>query len=315
MEQAQPTSRVRGRAVERARVRPERPTPPIVIIGMSRSGTTLVGRLLESQPDVHLETEPHMLWKAGSFRHLADDVVEDDPAAVEWIRDTLLAAAGPHTLVEKSPVNCLRPDLVHRVFPEARIVYIERDAARCIDSNYRRTLNQDSLKPSIVIRKYLAPRRGHRDLGTHLDATGGRSLREQVRPVDWVPFTAYAARMMWLRQTKGPLPFGPKTEGFAEIVRRDGALAYHVEVFRIAQERKLRFEELYGDNLASFRLENLQSDPTEIARLHDFCGFAVDRSNIDETIGRFDPDLVDRASRSGPYDEEIQRLMRAQGVT
>ena len=62
--------------------------------------------------------------------------------------------------------------------------------------------------------------------------------------------------MLWLRQTKGPLPFGPKTEGFAEIVRREGALAYHVEVFRIAQERKLRFEELYGDNLASFRLES-----------------------------------------------------------
>ena len=54
---------------------------PIVIIGMSRSGTTLVGRLLESQPDVHLETEPHMLWKAGSFAHLADDVVEDDARA------------------------------------------------------------------------------------------------------------------------------------------------------------------------------------------------------------------------------------------
>jgi Sulfotransferase family len=287
---------------------------PIVIIGMSRSGTTLVGRLLERHAGVHLETEPHMLWKAGSFRHLADDVVEDDPKAAAWIREALLSAAGSRTLVEKSPVNCLRPDLVHRVFPDARIVYIERDAARCIDSNYRRTLNEESLKPSTVFRKYLAPRRGNGDLGAHLDATGGRKLRDQVRPSEWPMFAFYASRLMWVRKTKGPLPFGPKTEGFVDIVRRSGALGYHVQVYRIAQDRKARFEALYGDHLASFRLESLQTDPDEIARLYAFCGFPVDRSSIADTITGFDDGLVERASRPGPHDEEIQRLMKAQGV-
>jgi hypothetical protein len=288
---------------------------PILIIGMSRSGTTLVGRLIESQGGVHLETEPHMVWKAGSFRHVADDTVEDDARAAAWIRQTLLAAAGDDVLVEKSPVNCLRPDLVHRVFPDARIVYVERDAQRCIDSNYRRTLNGESLKPSIVIRKYLTPRRGDRDFGAHLDATGGRALHAQIRPRDWLPFAVYTLRLLWLRQTKGPLPFGPKAEGFVDIVNRDGALAYHVEVFRIAKERKARFEELYGTRMASFRLEALQSDPVEIERLLGFCGFTVDRSSIEELVAGFDRNLVDRASQPGPYDGEIDRLMKAQGVT
>jgi hypothetical protein len=287
---------------------------------MSRSGTTLVARLLEAQPGVHLETEPHMLWKAGSFRHLADDVVEDDPRATAWIRDELLSAAGARTLVEKSPVNCLRPDLVHRVFPDARIVYVERDAARCIASNYRRTLSQQSLKPSLVVRKYLTPKRAHRDrehydFGAHLDASGGRSLRHQVRPEDWVPFSIYAGRMLWLRESKGPLPFGPKADGFVEFVRRDGPLAYHVEVFRIAKERKRRFETLYGGSLATFRLEALQSDVAEIARLYEFCALPVERSSIDAVIRGFDRDLVARASRSGPHDAEIHRLMTADGVT
>src|SRR3954463_5792450 len=116
-----------GAASSRSR-RMRRMATPIVIIGMSRSGTTFVGRLLESRPGVHLETEPHMVWKAGSFAHLADDVVEDDARAAAWIRHTLLDAAGDRTLVEKSPVNCLRPELVYRVFPDARIVYVERDA-------------------------------------------------------------------------------------------------------------------------------------------------------------------------------------------
>jgi hypothetical protein len=298
---------------------------PIVIIGMSRSGTTFVARLLEAQPGVHLETEPHMLWKAGSFTHLADDVVEDDARATAFIRHTLIRAAGDRTLVEKSPVNCLRPDLVHRVFPDARIVYVERDATRCIDSNYRRTLKQESLKPSIVLRKYLTPKRARRttpdpatpdpdahDFGVHLDATGGRALHTQIRRRDWAPFVVYAARLMWLRQRTGALPFGPKTEGFAEIVRTRGALAYHVEVYRIAQDRKARFEALYGDRLASFRLESLQSNPGEIERLYAFCGVPVDRSRIEDTIRGFDRELVDRASRPGPDDAEIQRLMKAQ---
>ena len=288
---------------------------PIVIIGMSRSGTTFVARLLESQPGVHLETEPHMLWKAGSFAHLADDVVEDDARAAAWIRHTLLGAAGAGTLVEKSPVNCLRPDLVHRVFPDARIVYVERDAQRCIDSNYRRTLKQESLKPSIVIRKYLAPKRGASDFGAHLDATGGRALRTQVRPRDWLPFVRYTARLLWLRVRTGALPFGPKTEGFAETVQTRGPLAYHVEVYRIAKERKARFESLYGDRLGTFRLEALQSSSSEIERLYAFCGFPVDRSRIEETIRGFDRELVDSASQSGPDDEEIHRLMQAQGLS
>ena len=297
---------------------------PIVIIGMSRSGTTFVARLLAAQPGAHLETEPHMVWKAGSFAHVADDVVEDDARATAFIRATLLRAAGDGTLVEKSPVNCLRPDLVHRAFPDARIVYVERDAQRCIDSNYRRTLKQESLKPSIVIRKYLAPRHGAQrhgasttdttDFGAHLDATGGRPLHTQIRPRDWLPFTIYTLRLMWLRQRHGALPFGPKTDGFADIVQTRGPLAYHVEVYRIAKNRKLRFEELYGDRLATFRLEDLQSDPSEIGRLYAFCGFPVDRSKIEETIRGFDRSLVERASQSGPDDEEIHRLMKAQGL-
>ena len=287
---------------------------PIVIIGMSRSGTTFVARLLESRPGVHLETEPHMVWKAGSFAHIADDVVEDDARAAAWIRHTLLDAAGSRTLVEKSPVNCLRPELVHRVFPDARIIYVERDAKRCIDSNYRRTLNHESMKPSIALRKYLTPKRTDRDFGAHLDATGGRSLRQQIRPRDWLPFTIYTVRLLWTRQTKGPLPFGPKTDGFVDIVRRRGPLAYHVEVLRIAQERKARFVELYGDRLSEFRLEALQTDPAEIERLFTFCGFESDRASIDAIIGDFDRELVDRASRPGPHDSEIHQLMKTQGV-
>ena len=206
---------------------------------------------------------------------------------------------------------------MHRVFPDARIVYIERDAARCIDSNYRRTLNQESLKPSIVMRKYLAPQATRPATATSAPTSTPPAAARCVSRCDrrLGAVLDLRDRMLWLRQTKGPLPFGPKTEGFADIVRRDGPLAYHVEVYRIAKERKRRFEALYGDEPrelpargAAIRSRRDRA-PLRLLRV------PVDRSSIDETI-RASTRISSTARRDpGPYDEEIHRLMRAQGVT
>ena len=127
---------------------------PIVIVGMPRSGTTLVSHLLGSLPEVHLEIEPHVLWKAGNFSYLADDEFDIKPDCTAWIRHKLLAASEGRVLVEKSPVNSIRPQLVHAVLPDAKIVFVERDIVRCVDSNLKRSFGKDSFKFSIILKKY-----------------------------------------------------------------------------------------------------------------------------------------------------------------
>jgi len=127
---------------------------PIVIVGMARSGTALVSHVLGSLPNVHTEIEPHALWKSNNFKYLNDEEYDITEKIVKNIREKLTNNLNGQRLVEKSPINSLRPYLVHAVFPDAKIVYLEREPVRCIYSNYIRSLKKDSFKLSIILKKY-----------------------------------------------------------------------------------------------------------------------------------------------------------------
>ena len=277
---------------------------------MARSGTTLVSHLLGSLDSVHLEIEPHVLWKAGNFRHLSDNEFSIRPQAVDWIRRTLLAASGEKTLIEKSPVNCIRPALVHAVFPEARIVYVERDPVCCVNSNLKRSLTRDSFRFSIIFRKYFRYT-GSEDLN---GAIGKRKLHQQLRLADLPMFLIYSLRMMWLRNVRNLLPFGPKLKGFQDTVAREGLVGYHVNVMVEAVRCKKMFRELYGPRFKTFQLEELQRKPEEIRRLYDYCGFSVSDKFIHQMMETFNAEKVSFVSMRGENGQEIEKRLAAAGV-
>ena len=103
---------------------------PILIVGMPRSGTTLVEQILSSHPDVDGGGEL-TFWgeRASSFRTNA--AREIDPA---WVQEAahdyraLLAAfsATAQRVTDKRPNNFLFLGLVHAVFPWARVIHCRR---------------------------------------------------------------------------------------------------------------------------------------------------------------------------------------------
>src|ERR1043166_4169831 len=98
---------------------------PIIIVGMARSGTTLVSHVIGSLPRTKIEVEPHALWRSGNFKYLNDEQYTINEKITGNIRSKLMRNLEGRILVEKSPINSLRPYLVNAVFPEARIVYVE----------------------------------------------------------------------------------------------------------------------------------------------------------------------------------------------
>ena len=292
---------------------------PIMIIGLPRSGTTLVSRLLGLMPGVHVEMEPHLIWKAGNFHYLEDDRFDIRHDVTRWIRDKFLHSSGVQQLVEKSPVNCIRPQLVREVFPDARILYIERDPVRCIYSNYQKSVRRESLKASIVIRKYLLskpPSSSHDGglnlLGQTLTATGGRPFSDQLRIQDGPGFSWYLLRMLYLRYVKKTVPFGPKLRGFGNQVEQDGLLAYHLRVYRKAQACRKTFQEDYGDAMGSFRMEAILDNPEEMKRLYQWAGFEAGDQFIQDIYQKLNPELIRGSRQPGPLDGQIRRLL-AQG--
>lgn len=278
---------------------------PILIVGMARSGTTLVSHILGSLPDVHIEVEPHALWKSGNFKYLDDEKYDTEDKIVANIRKKFTKDLQGKTLIEKSPINCLRPYLVHKVFPEAKIVYIERDPVRCIYSNYSRSLKKDSFKLSIILKKYFVYT-GSRDLE---GAISERRLFNQISFRDIPRFLQYSIKMFYLRQVVGALPFGPKLKNFVTIVKNQGLLFYHVTVFKAAKKYKKIYNDLYGSNMQTFSMENIMNDPNEIKRMLEFIRFPYSEEWVQKIQNSFDSERIKESSEPKAADKEILALL------
>ncbi len=103
---------------------------PVFIVGMVRSGTTLVADRLGRRPGVRNRGELPFI------AHLAQRLIQQgltrDPAALEHARQIYLAHlcqddAPAHWYVDKHPLNFRYLDQLAMLFPQARVIYCRRD--------------------------------------------------------------------------------------------------------------------------------------------------------------------------------------------
>jgi tetratricopeptide (TPR) repeat protein len=97
---------------------------PIFVIGMPRSGTSLVEQILASHPDVHGAGELTL------FDRAIEQVGTDDLTALGARYIALVDEAAPadKRVVDKLPSNFRHVALLHAALPRARIVHCVRDA-------------------------------------------------------------------------------------------------------------------------------------------------------------------------------------------
>ena len=113
----------------------------IFIVGLPRSGTTLLERILTGLPGVRSNGESdyfgRALLAAAPGRAAADGSAQDVPArraASDW--DAVAAgyvrladpAGSRSTIIEKLPLNYLHLGAIHRALPQARLVVVSRSA-------------------------------------------------------------------------------------------------------------------------------------------------------------------------------------------
>jgi Flp pilus assembly protein TadD len=119
----------------------------VFIVGMPRSGTTLVEQIISSHPNAHGAGELHAIGA------LAARIDPDgaQPIAVDpsWIKDSELAemargyleplrrlAPNAEVITDKMPLNSLHLGLIWRMLPEARVILCRRDAVDTCISCY-----------------------------------------------------------------------------------------------------------------------------------------------------------------------------------
>jgi len=105
--------------------------PPVFIVGMFRSGSTLVEQVLASHPRVTSGGELDLI--PAMVRHqlspYPEAIAAADPVALAKAYLADLAARFPDAdvLTDKRPDNFLHVGLIKRLFPDARIVHTRRD--------------------------------------------------------------------------------------------------------------------------------------------------------------------------------------------
>ncbi|MEO7198992.1 MAG: sulfotransferase [Dokdonella sp.] len=130
---------------------------PIFIIGMPRSGTTLVERILTSHPDVHSAGE--LLNFAISLKHvsgsktapLADVDTFERARSPDWRRlgEIYLSSTRPRTghslrFIDKLPHNFLYAGFIAQALPNAKIICLRRDPMDTCLSNFRQLFATNS---------------------------------------------------------------------------------------------------------------------------------------------------------------------------
>jgi tetratricopeptide (TPR) repeat protein len=105
---------------------------PIFVIGMPRSGTSLVEQILASHPGVHGAGELTLFGRA------IEDVGTADPAALGSRYLALVHEVAPteKRVVDKLPSNFRHVALLHAALPRARIIHCVRDAVDTCFSCY-----------------------------------------------------------------------------------------------------------------------------------------------------------------------------------
>lgn len=230
---------------------------PIFVVGLGRSGTTILGVVLSMHKDVVFLNEPKALWHSvipyddviGSYtREPARYRLDERDATPEVIRDAnrlfsySLRMTGRTRVVDKYPEHIFRVPFVLSIFPDARFIFITRDgwnAAASIAAWSDR--NRNSI-------------RGERHDWWGADLRKWRIMCEELIQPD--PY--YASAWEQIRNLED--------ERHMAIVE-----------WIVTMREGLAAVERYPDAVQAVRYEDLISEPAlALQKIESFCGLAPD---------------------------------------
>jgi tetratricopeptide (TPR) repeat protein len=123
---------------------------PIFIVGMPRTGTTLVERILSSHPEVYSAGELSNLALAVKSAARTPSSLVLDVATLDASRrldaravgEAYVASTRPRTgrtprFVDKMPFNFFYAGIIHRILPNAKVICLRRNPLDACLSNYR----------------------------------------------------------------------------------------------------------------------------------------------------------------------------------
>ncbi len=154
---------------------------PIFILGMPRSGTTLIEQIISSHGDVHGGGELDYATNLGLKISLG--TVPATTENLQIFRQTYLselkrASEGKAYVTDKMPYNFRQIGLICSALPEAKIIHVKRDAAAICWSNFKTCFVGNGLGYSYDLQAVVRFYKLYEDLMTFWNQTYGDRIIE-----------------------------------------------------------------------------------------------------------------------------------------
>ncbi len=185
---------------------------PIYIIGMGRSGSTILGKVLSMHREVGFLNEPKVIWYAvdhredvnghfssapAQYRFSAHDATPDMRKRLERIYAFYLAVTGSARIVDKNPELVFRVPYVREFFPNAHFIFLTRNgwdsiystaawsrrAGRQVDGVMEDWWGLDRRKWKIMVEELVA---SDPDLSKHKAEIAAFTRHEDLAAVEWI---------------------------------------------------------------------------------------------------------------------------------
>ncbi|MEN1681783.1 MAG: sulfotransferase [Planctomycetota bacterium] len=269
---------------------------PVIVLGSPRSGTTVLGQLLQVHSSLHGVVEPRLTWQYGNDKK-SDMLRPEDarPEVIAYIRGRFAKEVrdGQRSrLLEKMPSNALRIGFVERVLPGCKVIHIMRNG---VDA-------------SLSIRSYW-------NQAAHgISGVAPGRFRERLKELQLsrLPNYAFEAARRFapapLRGVVGQNVWGPRIPGIRGMLTELDLLEVCALQWRTCVESARQYgAQLPADRYHEVKLEELTAD-----RLREVLDFA-ELTPEPEVMANFEKTFAaDRstARRSAATPEDLQLLRR-----
>ncbi len=115
---------------------------PIFILGIGRSGSTILGKVLSMHEQLCFLNEPKALWHVvcpegdlvgsysrdpGRYRFDAQDVTSEMCEAARRLYGYCLSITGSQRILDKYPEMIFRVPFIQKIFPDAKLIFLTRN--------------------------------------------------------------------------------------------------------------------------------------------------------------------------------------------
>ncbi|MGY8987287.1 MAG: sulfotransferase family protein [Flavobacteriales bacterium] len=242
---------------------------PIIIIGAARSGTHVIATTIKKNIDCIYLNEINDLWKK-RFPFLNLDEIEESkitPNKVNLIREDfkklLRGRKSSPFLLEKTASNCLRLELINKVFPDAKFIHILRDG-RDVAVSTRRKYQGDIRKIS-----------SHKSLQIHEKRRFPNFFKEIKHKVQngLTPFMLLTNSLRYFRMSLVLLGlrkrdfWGPRFKGFRKLYNELTLIEVALEQWRYSVNSIFKFISRHPNKvILTLKYEDLILNPNHVVK-------------------------------------------------